>query len=195
MTRRITPTHLVAGGAIVVAIGIAAFFAGRGRGSPDATEPTAARDSAPTAASAHDPTTVTLYYIAEGGLSLVAQQEELALNDQRGLEARAQLVVERQLAPAPAPLASPFPEGTRLRGLYLTPGGDAFVDLSQDVTRGHPGGSLDELFTVYAIVNALTTNVPEITAVQILIGGREVDTLAGHVDLRQPLGRDMKWVS
>ena len=33
------------------------------------------------------------------------------------------------------------------------------------------------------------------TAVQILVDGREVDTLAGHVDLRRPLERNMKWVT
>ena len=51
----------------------------------------------------------------------------------------------------------------------------------------HPGGSLDELLTVHAIVDALTVNLPSITSVQILIDGKEVDTLAGHVDLRRPL--------
>jgi hypothetical protein len=30
--------------------------------------------------------------------------------------------------------------------------------------------------------------------VQILIDGREVDTLAGHVDLRRPLRKNMAWV-
>ncbi len=30
---------------------------------------------------------------------------------------------------------------------------------------------------------------------QILIEGQEVDTLAGHVDLRRPLGLNMSWVS
>ena len=29
---------------------------------------------------------------------------------------------------------------------------------------------------------------------QILIDGHEVDTLAGHIDLRRPLERNMKWV-
>ena len=59
----------------------------------------------------------------------------------------------------------------------------------------HAGGSLEEIFTVYALVNALTSNLPEIRAVQILIEGQEVDTLAGHVDLRHPLEQNMKWVS
>ncbi len=53
----------------------------------------------------------------------------------------------------------------------------------RELARNHPGGSIDEILTVYTIVNALTDNLPAITAVQILIDGHEVDTLAGHVDL------------
>ena len=58
----------------------------------------------------------------------------------------------------------------------------------------HPGGSLDEIFTVYTLVNALTVNLPAITRVQILVDGKEVDTLAGHVDLRHPLAKNLEWV-
>ncbi len=107
---------------------------------------------------------------------------------------QARRIAERQLSSAPPPLASAVPDGTTLRAIFVTPQGDAFVDLSREVSMGHPGGSLEELFTVYAIVNALTMNVPDITAVQILVEGREVDTLAGHVDLRHPLGRNLEWV-
>ena len=63
------------------------------------------------------------------------------------------------------------------------------------MSEGHAGGSLDELFTVYALVNALALNMNEINAVQILIEGREVDTLKGHVDLRRPLGLNLNWVA
>jgi hypothetical protein len=30
--------------------------------------------------------------------------------------------------------------------------------------------------------------------VQILLEGKEVDTLAGHVDLRHPLQKNLQWV-
>jgi len=43
-------------------------------------------------------------------------------------------------------------------------------------------------------VNALTVNLPAIQRVQILIDGKEVDTLAGHIDLRHPLQKQLKWV-
>ena len=68
------------------------------------------------------------------------------------------------------------------------------MDLTGEVTSKHTGGSLDELFTVYALVNALTVNLPAISRVQILIDGKEADTLAGHVDLRHPLAKSLKWI-
>ena len=100
----------------------------------------------------------------------------------------------RSCARAAAPLISPIPAGTTLRALYLTASGGAFVDLSPEVVTAHPGGSLDELLTIYAIVNALTMNLPAVTSVQVLVDGKEVDTLAGHVDLRRPLTKNVSWV-
>ena len=136
--------------------------------------------------------TVTLYYVSEDGLGLVQQETPVAASADPVERARA--VVEQQLAPAPPFLISPFPEGTALRAIYFASDGSLFVDLSGEVTSGHSGGSLDELFTVYALVNALVTNVPEVTTVQIMVDGREVDTLAGHIDLRQPLEPSFAWL-
>jgi germination protein M len=87
-----------------------------------------------------------------------------------------------------------MPMGTRLRAFYVTERGDAFVDFSGELSRAHPGGSLAELLTVYAIVNAVTVNLPAIQRVQILVEGSEVDTVAGHVDVRRPLVRDASLV-
>jgi hypothetical protein len=78
--------------------------------------------------------------------------------------------------------------------VFVTERGDAFVDLSGDIVARHPGGSLAEIFTVYSIVNALTVNLPAVTRVQILVDGKEIDTLAGHVDLRHPLAKSLEWV-
>jgi hypothetical protein len=40
----------------------------------------------------------------------------------------------------------------------------------------------------------VTTSLPDVTAVQILIDGKEVDSLAGHIDLREPIGKSGAWV-
>jgi Sporulation and spore germination len=145
-----------------------------------------------TAAAAERKITATLYYISEDGMSLVGAQREVAFGDP--IVEQARRIVEAQLVEAPAPLASAVPQGTTLRAVYISERGDAFVDLTGEVTSRHSGGALDELFTVYAIVNALTVNLPAITRVQILVDGKEVDTLAGHVDLRHPLQQNLKWV-
>jgi hypothetical protein len=135
----------------------------------------------------------TLFYISEDGLQLVGLPREVAFGE--GVLAQARLLVEEQLQPPPEPYAQAIPAGTTLRGLFVTPGGDAFVDLSAEARARHTGGSLDELFSVYAVVNALTMNLPAIKRVQILVDGKEVDTLAGHVDLRRPLEKNLKWVT
>lgn len=135
--------------------------------------------------------TATLFYISQDGLRLVSAKREVPYGANTGEQARR--IVEEALKPAPVPYVNPIPDGTRLRALFVTARGEAYVDLSREVAARHPGGSLDELFTVYAVVDALTVNLPAIGAVQILVDGKEVDTLAGHVDLRRPLGRNLKW--
>jgi len=58
----------------------------------------------------------------------------------------------------------------------------------------HPGGSTNELLTIYALVNTVTANISSVERVQILIDGHQADTLAGHVDLRRPFERDASLV-
>jgi hypothetical protein len=130
-----------------------------------------------------------LFFGTSDGQSLVPIRQEVPLAD-TVVEQGRQIVTSQLTEVAPAPYVSVIPSGTMLRAFYVTERGDAFVDLSGDVVRGHPGGSLNELLTVYAIVNAVAANLPAARRVQILIDGKEADTLVGHVDLRRPLTRD-----
>jgi spore germination protein GerM len=132
--------------------------------------------------------TATLFYAAEDGRLLVPVRREVPLAE--GPVEQGKQIMTAQLEPPEAPLVSAIPEGTVLRAFYVTDQGDAFVDLSTEASTMHPGGSAAELLTVYAIVNAVTANLPAIMRVQILVDGKEVDTLAGHMDLRRPLQRN-----
>jgi len=134
-----------------------------------------------------------LFYVSEDGLRLVGIERDVPFGDTPTAQATA--LMEELLKPAPEPLLSPLPAGTSLRAVYVTPGGDAYVDLSKEATAAHTGGSLDELFSVYAVVNTMTVNLPAITRAQILIDGHEVDSLAGHIDLRGPLPRSDRWAT
>ena len=131
----------------------------------------------------------TLFFASEDGRGLKAVEHDVPLAE--GHVAQARALVEAQLAAAaPPPMVSTIPQGTKLRGLYVSERNEAFVDLDVTVRDKHPGGSMNELFTVYTIVNAITTNLRDVETVQLLIDGHEVDTLAGHVDLRRPLRKN-----
>ncbi len=133
-----------------------------------------------------------LFYVGDDGTRLVSVERDVPFGE--GTVQQAKEIVAAQIAPVDAPLLSAVPPGTTLRALFITATGDAYVDLSREVSAAHPGGSVDELLTVYAIVNALTANLPAVSGVQLLVDGKEVDTLAGHVDLRRPLAGNLSWV-
>jgi len=186
MSRRIVVVGAIAAIAVV---GAGWLMSSSRRASSAPANPTTA--ATPAAADARK-ITATLYFVSEDGMSLVGVQREVPFGET--VLDQATQIVAAQLSVAPGPLISAIPAETRLRALYLTERGDAFVDLSEDARTRHTGGALEELFTVYSIVNALTTNLPAVKRVQILIEGKEVDTLAGHVDLRHPLQKNLKWV-
>jgi hypothetical protein len=153
-----------------------------------AIEP-AVKPAAPPAPPAVAKIKATLYFASEDGLHLVASEREVPLAE--GAVAQARSILEAQLsAEAPAPLASTIPKGSSLRGLFVSERNEVFVDLDPAIRTAHPGGSMQELMTVFTIVNAVLTNLPNLQEVQILIGGQEADTLAGHVDLRRPLRKN-----
>lgn len=155
----------------------------------DAAPVAPATPGAPVAPAAVPRIKATLYFASEDGLRLVPVENEVALAE--GVVAQARSIIEAQLAAnAPAPLVSTIPKGVMLRGIFVSQRNEAFVDLDPSIRAAHPGGTFQELMTVYTIVNALLTNLPNLQDVQILVGGQEVDTLAGHVDLRRPLRKN-----
>jgi Sporulation and spore germination len=176
-------------GGIVVVFAVAAWIASSVLErvvSPVAAPSTAPAPAAPAASVPH--IIATLYYGTPDGQALAAVKREVPLGE--GPREQGRQILESQLEDAPTPYLSLIPRGTTLRAFYITDRGDAFVDLSVEASTLHPGGSTQEMLTVYAIVNAVTANLTSVERVQILIDGRQADTLAGHVDLRRPFERD-----
>jgi spore germination protein GerM len=133
-----------------------------------------------------------LFYVDEDGARLTSIERDVAYGDSTVEQARQ--LIAAQIAPVAEPLLSAVPPSTRLLAIFVTERGDAFVDFSRELLAGHSGGSTDEMLTVYSIVNALTVNLPAVKSVQILVAGKQVETLAGHVDLRHPLDKNLAWV-
>ena len=153
---------------------------------------TAVRPAPPPSVAATAHINVTLFYGSLDGEALIPLRREVPLAD--GVVAQGAQILMTQLGEAPSPLTSVIPKGTSLRAFYVTDRGDAFVDLSREVAVAHPGGSLLEMMTVYALVDAVTANLPRVHRVQLLVDGRTVDTIAGHIDVRRPLLPDLSLV-
>ena len=136
---------------------------------------------------------VTLYFPASDGATLTAETREI-VDTKRPADRGAQILAALLEGPK-APGALPaVPAGTTLRQLWVRDDGNAYADFSEDLMGVATGGSSDEILTVYAIVDSLAANVPEIRRVGILVAGRERETL-GHLDLRRPLPPDLTLVA
>lgn len=179
------------GGAVAAAAIVWLGFVGLSRRHRDPA-PAAAPSASTTPAPAGRKIKARLFYVADDGVRLMSVERDVAFAE--GTVEQARQILEAQVAPVAEPLVSAVPPGTALRGIFVAEGGEAFVDLSHEVVDGHSGGSTNETLTVYTLVNALTANLPAVTAVQVLVEGKEVDTLVGHIDLRRPLEKNLTWV-
>ena len=128
---------------------------------------------------------VTLFFSEEEGEYLVEEKREI-LKTGRFEEEAKETVVELIKGPK-GRLIPALPPHTRLLTLRMDQNGVAKVNFDQTLSKEHPGGSSAEMLTLYSIVNSLTLNFPQIKRVQILIDGKEAESIAGHISLKQPV--------
>lgn len=127
--------------------------------------------------------TVVLYFVGEDG-RLRREAREVP-EVPASTPALVRLVLDELLTGSREGLTSPFPWATNIQAVLVDSAGTAFVDLSPPPADA-PEGSSVEVTLVYAVVNSITANCRGIERVQILFGGREIETL-GHIDLSRPL--------
>ena len=128
---------------------------------------------------------VTVYYPDQAGMSLIPVQREIKFTDdsQKYLETVNCLLD----APIEEELTKIFPKGAKIKSITLK-GDTAIVDLDSGITKNFVGGSTGEEFLINSVVDTLT-EFDEVKQVQFLIDGKEVETLAGHMDLSAPIKR------
>lgn len=126
---------------------------------------------------------LTLYFSDKDATRLLQEKRTV-----RQTEDMPKTAVEELLAGSSTPeLVTVIPRGTKLISLSVKQG-IAFVDLTSDILNTPNRGSASESMIVTSIVNTLT-EFPEIEKVQILIDGKNKETLYGHMDLSQPFTR------
>ncbi len=145
--------------------------------------------SRPTGATQSKRSAVHLYFADRDNYYLMSEQRVVSHSGDSVDYARS--IVEALIKGSQTSLVPTIAADTELRAIYIIPDGVCYVDLSQAVWKNHPGGCNSELLTIYSMVNSLILNVTEIKRVKLLIDGKEVQTLAGHIDLVFPLEANM----
>jgi spore germination protein GerM len=120
---------------------------------------------------------------------LEPEEREIHSSDQ--VSAEAKQIIAELIAGSKEGRGAAIPPETKLREIFISGEALAVVDLTKEVSANHPGGLIQEVSSIYAIVNSLTENLPSIRRVQILVEGAEAETLAGHIDLSKPLRQDL----
>jgi spore germination protein GerM len=128
---------------------------------------------------------VILYFSDEEGEFLIGERNRITKRD--GVDEEAKELVAELIRGPKGKLIPTLPPQTRLISLHVDENGMAKVSFSKSFTADHPGGSSAEIMTVYSIVNSLTTNFPQIKRVQILVEGKEIESIAGHLSLMKPI--------
>lgn len=133
---------------------------------------------------------VVLYFGSPDGSFLVAEARQLAdcLTEAECLRATVQALVDGPVTD----LVAVLPSHVQVRDVRAG-GGVVTIDFSRELVSGHPGGSVSELLTVYSLADTLAENFPHLRQMRILVEGEPIETLKGHVDLREPVKADFSF--
>jgi len=129
------------------------------------------------------PMRITVYHATPDAMYLVPEVHSVDKNDHPAKTAVELLLTD----PANKQLTRVLPTGTKLKNLTVRDH-IAYVDFNDKIIKNNVGGSATEILIVAAVVNTLT-EFPDIHKVQILVEGKTVETLSGHMSVGQPLSR------
>ena len=128
---------------------------------------------------------ILLYFSDSEGEYLIGEKREILNRDE--VEEEAKETINEIIKGPKGKLIPTLPPQTKLLSLELGEEGVAKVNFNKAFSKDHPGGSSAEMMTLYSVVNSLTLNFPQIKSVQILIEGKAVETIAGHLSLKKPV--------
>lgn len=127
---------------------------------------------------------IKVYYPNNEATKLVAVKKEIKAEGNTKYRGAVEALMEE---PKDSNLTAIFPKQAKLLGVTVS-GDTAKVDFDKALVEKFNGGSTGEEMLVGAIVNTLT-EFSEIKKVQILIEGKKIESIKGHVDTSQPLAR------
>lgn len=99
----------------------------------------------------------------------------------------AQTVVEEFLKGPSNIKDSGMPNNIKLLGIYKGEDGILYIDLSDDARRNFGGDVMSEFLLLKGLYESIMSNVPDIMDIKLVVEGREMETLGGHIYIIYPL--------
>ena len=106
--------------------------------------------------------------------------------------AQAKEIVKALLEGSKAGLVNTFPVGVVLIDVKVGDAGIASVNFSKNLIKKYQGGSTAEMATIYSLTNSITQNVPAIKKVKILVEGKELSSIKGHISTQKAFRPDLE---
>ncbi|MEN6422914.1 MAG: GerMN domain-containing protein [Smithella sp.] len=91
-------------------------------------------------------------------------------------------------------LVDTFPKNVTVKDVEVTKDGVALVSFSKNLVKSYEGGSASEMATIYSLTNSITQNIPDIKKVKILIEGKEMPSIKGHISTRKAFSPDLELI-
>lgn len=102
------------------------------------------------------------------------------------------LVMEAAIERAASLEVGLLPAGTALRTFFLTPEGEAIIDLTGLAPEGLGGSTTGERLAVQSLVSAVAANLRSARSVRFLLDGHVPAATPLHLDLRNALAADRR---
>jgi len=128
-----------------------------------------------------------VYYPAKGHLEM--EERRVPAQDlSEGTQERARAVMEEFLKGPAGMEPSYIPRNVKVLEVYSGTDRILYVDLSEEFRRNFQGDAVSEFLLLRGIYESILSNVSEIRDVKLLIEGKEVESIGGHILSNLPLG-------
>ncbi len=126
---------------------------------------------------------VTVFFDSNGAL----KPEIRRILQEKYMEFEIRYVVE-EIIKGTETYTRTIPKTARLKRVFIDKLKTVYLDFNEDFAKDHPSGTEAEIITLTSICRSIFANF-DINAVQIVVDGKKLETLAGHIDIESPLTR------
>lgn len=131
---------------------------------------------------------VTIYFSDKQERFLVPETRYIIKEEDDALQAKE--IVKALLDGSKTGLINTYPLGVAVKDVKVKNDGTAFINFDANLSKLHPGGSAAEMASIYSLVNSLTENVSSIKQVKIIVEGRELTSIKGHISTKKAFRSD-----